>query len=310
MSRSRRQRAGGHTNRTKTKSLIPYIGGKYRLVPKIVPIVEHAAKTYGLTACREWFGGGGRIQLNIPPDLFKDERWYNDKELGLAQLMAVVGDPVAVYELQSILLERGVGEDVFLRALEEKGIDDKGVSLVNGAANTFILATQSYAAAMKSFDPSLDWDLDRVDSYYSRVDALESIQEALEGVVVTQGDCLELLEKSKHDEHALVYLDPPYAPETMRTQGHYGDHSWGILEHKVLAYLLEETAMKVILSGYDTLHYRPLEEAGWDKIHLGEVAVSSSGASRVRANEYLWINFDIPEALLNKVSAPEPPIPW
>jgi len=224
--------------------------------------------------------------------------------------MAVAGDPVGVCELQSTLLERGIGEGVFLRALEGKWNSSKDLSIVNGAANTFILATQSYAAAMKSFDPSLNWDLDRVESYYSRVDALESIQEALEGVMVTQGDCLELLQESMHDAHALVYLDPPYAPETMRTQNHYRLNSWGAWEHQMLALLLEETTMKVILSGYDTIHYRRLEDAGWNKIHLGEVAVSSSGASRATAHEYLWINFDISEELFSKVSAPELPIPW
>lgn len=310
MRKSHKQRAGGKSTSTKAKSLIPYIGGKFKLLPKIIALIRFASAHHGLTAYREWCGGSGKVLMNLPPGLFEEERWYNDLNVGLSQLMETVGDPEGVYALQDILLlERDIGEGVFLKAKEEQ-MKAKNEPIMIGAANTFILATQSYAAAMESYDPSLDWDLDRIDSYYARIEQLQSFQEILDGVKVTSRNCFELLAECQHDDHAIVFLDPPYAPEVMRGKRHYGERSWGVWEHQMLVKLLLETEMKVVLSGYDTIHYSLLEEAGWTKIHLGEVAVSSSGASRVRANEFAWTSFDIPGELLDKVSEPEPPIHW
>ena len=309
MRKSRKRGAGGKSTSNKAKSLILYMGGKYKLLPKILSLVRFATAHHGLTSYREWCGGSGKVLMNLPPDLFEEERWYNDLNVGLAQLMAAVGDPEGVYALQDILFERDIGEGVFLTAKEEE-LMGENVSIMMSAANAFILSTQSYAASMKSYDPSLDWDLDRIAAYYARIEKLASFQEILDGIKVTSRNCLELLEECQHDDHAICFLDPPYTPEAMRGQNHYGERSWGVWEHQMLVMLLLETEMQVVLSGYDTAHYLPLEEAGWNKIHLGEIAVTSSGAARARANEFVWINFDIPDELLEKVSEPEPEIHW
>ncbi len=300
MSKLRKQRAGGRSTSTKTKSLIPFMGGKYKLASKIVPIITYAKDAFDLTAYREWCGGGGRILLNLLPDLF-EERWYNDLDLGLAQLMAIVGDSDGVNLLKEILWEAGVGQDVFLSAKQSR---ENNENALMGAASTYIATTQSYAAGMTSYSNVLE-NYEHGENYYNRMETLESYQAILDGVKVTAGNCFELLEECQHDEFALLYLDPPYYPSSMKTQNHYGERSWDIFEHQILVVKLLETEMKAVLSGYDTDCYQPLVDAGWTKIHLGEVAVSSSGAARVKAHEYVWINFDIPDELLDKVSEPE-----
>ncbi|OPG94623.1 hypothetical protein B2I21_30475 [Chryseobacterium mucoviscidosis] len=56
------------------------------------------------------------------------------------------------------------------------------------------------------------------------------------------------------------------------------------------------TKIKVALSGYENECYGRLEAAGWRRLYLKQVHVSSAATGRWN-DEYLWINFDIPASL-------------
>jgi site-specific DNA-adenine methylase len=288
-------------------SVISYIGGKAQLIGNIVPIIEYAANAYNLHSFYEMCGGGARMLLNLPPALFT-HRSYNDMDRGLTSLFACLGDKGYLYDLMALLEDLGCGENIFLQAKDARGFEARMMSrgsdfeldLVTSAASTFILAMQSRAADMNTFDTSRVSDRKRVRGYFKRVRELDLFYPTLADVEVTQGDCLELLDLVGDQIDAFGYFDPPYTPDSMTRENHYGDRSWTLADHECLVDKLLEAKMKVALSGYNNAIYDRLVTAGWRKIYLRQVHVSSAATGRFN-DEYLWINFDIPASLEDQV---------
>lgn len=291
-------------------SVISYIGGKSALIPNIVPIITYAAQAYGLTHYYEMCGGGARMLLNLPINLF-EHRLFNDLDRGLSALFCCLGSKEYLYDLMALLEDLGVGEEVFLRAKHAREYEARMLSqgsdfrldIVTSAAYVFILAMQSRAADMETFDFSRVKDQKRLRSYFKRVRELDLFYSTLADIEVTHGDCRELLKLLNGRDDAFAYLDPPYTPDQMVLKDHYGARSWTLVAHEQLVDLLLDTSgLKVALSGYDNPCYDRLVSAGWQKLYLKNVFVASSSEARRRNDEYLWINFDIPASLLDQIS--------
>ncbi|MFI8711977.1 DNA adenine methylase [Brevibacillus brevis] len=296
--------ANGHP-----RSVISFIGGKKALIPNIVPIIEYCADAYSLKSYYEVCGGGARMLLNLRPELFQ-HRVYNDLDLGLCKLFACLGDKGYLYDLMALLENLGCGEDVFLQAKHAREFEARMMShgadfeldMVNAAAYAFILAMQSRAADMVTFDTSRVTDRKRLSSYFKRIRELDLYYPTLADVEVTHGDCRELLDLICVDSSVFAYIDPPYTPESMSMVDHYGERSWKNSDHDALVDKLLESKIKAALSGYDNTCYDRLVAAGWRKLYLKNISVSSSVTKGRRSDEYLWINFEIPSSLEDQVS--------
>ncbi|RXT08835.1 DNA adenine methylase [Ammoniphilus sp. CFH 90114] len=296
-------------NNSHPHSVISYIGGKSQLIPNIVPIITYAANTYGLSKYYELCGGGARMLLNMPVTLF-EHRVYNDLDLGLCKLFACLGDKRYLYDLMALLEDLGCSEEVFLQAKHAREFETRMLARgrveceldrVLAAAYTFILAMQSRAADMNTFDNNRVRDRKRLRSYFKRVHQLDRFFPTLKDVEITHGDCLELLDWVGSRGDSFAYIDPPYIPDSMVNENHYGERSWVLEDHVNLVNKLLFTNMKVALSGYDNDCYDRLIKAGWQRLYLKNVHVSSSASGR-RKQEYIWINFPIPYSLIEEVS--------
>ncbi|MDU4695852.1 MAG: DNA adenine methylase [Paenibacillus sp.] len=292
------------------QSVVPYIGGKFQLIDSIVPIIESAANTYSLRSYYEMCGGGARMLLNLPVNLFPN-RVYNEIHLGLCNLFACLGMKPEVYELMELLEDLGVGEDVFLRARHaldyETRMISRGASFrldrVSSAAYTFILCMQARAADITStFDSSRLSDRRRLRSYFKRVSELDQFYPTLADVEVINGDVFALLDWIAEDSSAFAYIDPPYAPDCTLINKHYGDHSWSMENHERLVDRLLGVQAKVALSGYNSSAYDRLVEAGWRRLYLRRLHISSSASSGRYNEEFLFLNFDIPASLEDQIS--------
>ncbi|UFJ40399.1 DNA adenine methylase [Brevibacillus humidisoli] len=292
------------------RSVISYIGGKFALCEQIIAVIEYAARTYSLDSFYETCGGGARTLLNLPVSLFK-HRVYSEIHLGLCNLFACLGMKPDVYELMALLEDLGVGEDVFLRARHALEYETRMISMghsyrlggVESAAFTFIQCMQSRAADMTStFDSSRLSDKRRLRSYFKRVRELDRFYPILADVQVINGDVIELLDLIAEGSSAFAYIDPPYAPDCTIINKHYGDRSWTMADHERLVDRLMGIQAKVALSGYNSFIYDRLVEAGWRKLYLRRLYVSSSASVGRYNEEYLWINFDIPASLEDQVS--------
>ncbi|WP_312753495.1 DNA adenine methylase [Rummeliibacillus suwonensis] len=275
-------------------SVIPYIGGKYYLIDEIVPIIEWCASEYSLRNYFELCGGGARMLLNISPTLFQ-HRLYNDIDLGLAKLFACLRDPILTHQMMKKLLDLGYSEETFVQA--QKLYNDEHTDLVTAAAYTYLVAHQSRAGNMNSFNKNGQDN----PYYFSTIYGLQSYSVILKGIDVSCGDALTLLEENNHREDSFCYLDVPYVTESKLIKGAtYAAEKEKPFDHEGMVNSLLSTEMKVALSGYSNHHfYDRLEENGWRKLFLKDQFIASSSTTGKTASEYLWINFRIPKYILH-----------
>lgn len=276
----------------KRVSIIPYTGGKFNLIDEIVPIIEWCAEKHNLNGYLELCGGGARMLLNISTTKF-NYRLYNDLNAGLSKLFACLRNPHLTKQMISKLMQLEYTQENFNMAKEN--YDLKDTDIVTSAAYTYLLAHQSRAGNMKTFDRSNE------DSYFSKILGLQSYNVILKGIDVTNGNCLYLLEENINRNDYFVYLDVPYVTDSKRsTQDSYKAEKDNPFNHIEIVDILLKTTMKVALSGYANHNYydRLNKDNGWHKIFLKEVFVSSSAKSGITAEEYLWVNFDIPKYIL------------
>jgi site-specific DNA-adenine methylase len=211
---------------------------------------------------------------------------------------------------ETMLEELGCSEDVFLKAKHAREFEalmiahgNAGHELdrITAAAYVYMLALLSRAADMDTFDRMRMTNSARLDSYFKRIGLLDRFYPTLKDVEVTHADCRYLLDLYRGKKDAFAYIDPPYTPDKMFMKDHYGDNSWSIVDHQTLVDKLLVTEMKVALSGYDTASYERLITAGWTKLYLKNVHVSSAATGR-RSDEYLYINFNLPSSLEDRIS--------
>lgn len=278
--------------------IVPYIGGKKDLIGNIVPIILDAIEEYSLEEYHELCGGGARMLLHLPiPSL---RRVYNDIDAGMSALFTCCSRSELVSELIDQLVQKGVGEDVFQEAVDlrkTKTIGEDGYDLVTAAACAYIVARQSIKSMRTSFNHTLT-EPKKTMKYIERIHALAWFPMILDGIEVTNESVFDILERDRDWSKSIIYLDPPYHPEAMTTNDHYGKFSWTVEDHERLVKLLLERPLgKVVLSGLDNRSYKPLVEAGWRQIPLKNMQKSSSGKPGRKQKEEVWINFGIPREL-------------
>ncbi|MBC8578162.1 DNA adenine methylase [Zhenhengia yiwuensis] len=279
-------------------SIISRMGGKYQLIDNIVPLITQCAVDYSITTYAELCGGGARVLLNLPNNLF-EHRIYNEIDIGICNIFQVLQNKLYTAEMMSVLEKYRYSREVFEMARNELKIDkvQKHLNLIERATYTYIAVTQSRASNMVTYSPSGEYDM----GYYDKLSKLKEYHYLLEGIEIQNQNCMILLEKYKNNKDILIYLDPPYNPLAMKNPKTYAEHSWTVEQHKILVDRLLETKAKVILSGYDNPIYGALEDAGWLKIKLKDVHIASSVSDR-KESEYIWINFEVSPYILQKIS--------
>lgn len=104
-----------------------------------------------------------------------------------------------------------------------------------------------------------------------------------------QTDAVAFLEAFEFTGEELVYVDPPYVPETRRRAKVYRC-DYTLADHVRLLRLLKTLPCNVMLSGYDSDLYET-ELVGW-----GKVRFQAKTHTDVR-EEVVWMNFESPTCL-------------
>lgn len=106
----------------------------------------------------------------------------------------------------------------------------------------------------------------------------------LKNVAVRTGDALRILPELNVSEEDLIYSDPPYLPETRRSQKYYR-YDYSEADHIALLDALLTLPCKVILSGYRSdLYERRL--SGWSRTDYEALT------HRGLVVESAWTNFE------------------
>ncbi|MFD2658845.1 hypothetical protein [Paenibacillus thailandensis] len=267
------------------------IGGKTRLLKKLIPIMYYVIKSEQIQGVLDLFGGGNKFipqldRFTIPI------RIYNERDEGISNLMACMTDENkarAVIDLAYRLQDEYRIEAAFHKAREIRRL--KETPPIKSAALTLIVAEFSRAAdRVKYYKPNAE----RGFKYESHLPFLELVP-IMRDVIITCASYEELFDYYSHRIDFLCVLDPPYIGSDCY-EDEFPDE-----KHDEMVRRIVDTKMKVILCGTDTTIYDYLTERGWHKYCLGEIPRSNVGEADAVQEEFIWTNFEIPSFLLSRL---------
>ena len=293
------------------RSPIWWFGGKGRMLAKLLPMLpphEHYV---------EPFGGGASVLMGKPP--CGGVETYNDLDGGLVNLFRVLADPEHFARfhrrVEALPYSRQLYREMRDACLAAESAD--AVEWVEWAVAFFYVARQSFsgmfgASWSSAVTHACRGVAETCSTWMSAIAALPAIHRRLASVQIEQGDGLGVLERYDGPGY-LAYCDPPYAPETRR-DGEYRQEMSAEDHERLCARLLAYRGA-VVLSGYGTARYDPLDAAGWDR-RVFETSCCAVGRTRAtgilgagaamaaqRRVEVVWRN---PEAMRRIEAADRP----
>ena len=281
------------------KAPFPWFGGKAS--PKI-----HNALMASLPPHEyyiEPFGGGASLLLAKTPAKVEV---YNDINRGIVNFFRVVASPEDFPRFLRCIAQLPYSRELYEEYLRTwPAIHDA----VEQAIRWYYVARSSFSGEFGS-----SWGFgvttDRVSSWRSAIHNLPAVHDRIQGVLIECSDWRDVLERFCGPGY-LAYCDPPYVPGTRKAGGY--QHELTTKDHEDLVDTLLHYDGAVVLSGYDSMVYRPLLDAGWDYLAIDVVCAA---AARTRASglqgpgkckkfqrrtEGIWRN---PEAMRRIAAAP------
>jgi DNA adenine methylase len=249
-------------------------------------VIEHFPKGYDKLPYCELCCGGASVLLNKLP---AQEELVADVDLGIINIFKSLRDEPKEFidKLKKIKYK----ESSFLKALErsKETFDD----YVEHAVNDYVLRRMSRGGMKKAFAWSerlrggKPGDLN---AWNTMLKQLPAIAQRVNKIAIIHGDVIDVA-KVWDDENLLIYLDPPYLPET-RSEGSreiYG-HEMTMEQHVNLLNFVKDARSKIILSGYSSpLYNRCLK--GWKVVKKEVVNHSSQQDKKTQRTEVLWMNY-------------------
>lgn len=266
-----------------TRPLLRYLGGKWQLrhwIGEYLPAHDFYA---------EPFVGGASVLLSKPPA--PKGEIINDMNRDLINLFRVMQSADQSAELMRRLdwtpyakAEHAMAaeptEDPVERArrlvirsfmgIEVAGVASRGTGFRMGNVD---LRRFDQEGKRTFRNCAKDWD--------GWKSALPAIRDRIKHVMIYERDAMEFIDLMD-TEQCLMYIDPPYDHATRSGTRYQVEFN----AHPQLAERLLEAKAMVVLSGYPTEHYQPLEAAGWQRVEKDYRA----NMSEERRTECLWIS--------------------
>ena len=287
-----------HSKEENVKSPIAYFGGKSLLASRFLPLFpDH--KRYV-----EVFGGGGSMLFAKP---VSEIEVYNDLDDALYDFFTVLADTKLFAKFKRAVEALPVSRRLHVHCFKTWQRETK---LVERVAKWYIGMRQGFAGRLtESWGYAVTYGhsgkTQSVLRWLNAIDRLPEIHARLQGVQIDNRDFRQVL--TAYDlPDTFFYLDPPYVKSTRRS-GEYRCEMTDEDHRDLVARLLELEGF-VLLSGYASDLYRPLEKAGWQR---REFNVTCAAAGRVRGSgmkgkgsvkdkqrrvEVVWANYQLPFA--------------
>jgi len=232
---------------------ISWIGGKAKLAGKMVAMMpEHNYYC-------EVFGGGAACLFAKSPVKLEV---YNDVDQALVNFFQVLRDSEMSRRLIRLLKFTPYARQEYYHC---RGQLDRAGDRVEWARQFFVAVRQAFASTIGK-----GWGFDvrekgkTARAWDNTIRLLVLVQRRLKTVQVDCLDFRKCLERyNVWGRDGLIYIDPPYLPETRRDKQLYRhelsgeDHQW------LIDWLIHHCRTNVMLSGYDSELYRSLETHGW-----------------------------------------------
>jgi DNA adenine methylase len=277
------------------RSPITWFGGKGCFRRHLIPLIpEH-------TAYVEPYGGGASLLLAKPPSPIET---YNDLDRGLYEFFQVLSSPILF-------------EHFWLRVSilpYSRELYDECRDTWHGCRDQLERVWRWYVVARQSFSGCFggSWGTsvsscncgmaETASSWQSALQTLPQIHRRLQRVQIECCDGRDCLKRYDGPGY-LAYCDPPYVWST-RKSGRY-NHEMTDQDHADMVAILLRYSGAVILSGYKSDLYRPLEDAGWKRLDIptcctacGRTKATAAIRSQLKRTESIWRN---PECLKRKL---------
>lgn len=238
----------------------------------------------------EPFGGAANILLRKRKS---EVEIYNDLDSRITNFFNVVRDRDKCLELVRIASLTPYSRELFAELADRPEPEEE----IEKAWWFFVRCRQAIGGLGMSELTPKSWSAstrtrrdmpEGVSKYLSSIDGLETVSQRLREVMFESMPAIDVIKKYDSDE-TLIYLDPPYLPETR----HGGKAStYGVEmsyeDHLELLDLVKACKSKIVLSGYlSDLYAAELKDWKVDTVE-GKSHMSNSGQPRV---EVLWLNF-------------------
>ena len=270
-----------------------YYGAKYNMAEDIIQLIPKH-EIY-LEPCL----GGGSILLSHPRSPVEIG---NDLDPNIANIYSILVDREKGKELMNKLFQLQYNETVFKQTKRLYKNCLKRYSDISCAVFTYIMLSQSFNAAQKSFSK----DRYHNDEAYQRhIRAIiPDVYERLEGVKMYNMDALNLLRAFADNPEVFVFLDPPYRQELRGKNAKkvYKCEMPDMIQRRMLR-LLQGIKCKVLLCGYRSeigldLYDNYLIPYGWKCYKLKDVPkYSQNKDEKDIGHEFVWCNYELPNGI-------------
>lgn len=245
----------------------------------------------------EPFIGSGALALNHPRSPVEI---VNDLDRDIANLYQVMSDREKGKELVDRLVQVPYDRRIFDSAREEQKSNFSGYNDIERAVLTYIVISQSFNAARKSFS---NRGYAGTEKY--REDLMLRLSEVyrrLEGVKVYNADAVDLLSCYADRKEVFAFLDPPYRHE-LRGKNAAKVYQCELSETQQINLLktIRKSEAKILLCGYRESNGIDLYDSfllpyGWKCYKLADVPKSAqTTAKREMAQEFIWCNYALPQ---------------
>ncbi|WP_400205835.1 DNA adenine methylase [Candidatus Methanomassiliicoccus intestinalis] len=257
----------------------PYYGGKSRHLRFILPKLPQT-KRY----C-EPFAGAASVLLSRDP---VEVETYNDLDSNIVIFFRVLREQTE--DLLKSLELTPFSQEEFKNALIT--LNTEGHSDLERARSFFIRATMSRGARPYhgAWNPSITHTRREmsgaVGRYQVNLERLELIASRLLRVQITNDDALKIIRKYDTQD-TLFYVDPPYYHGS-RSNSYCYKYEMSSVQHRHLAYILNNVEGYVAISGYHSDFFDELYE-GW---YCSKDKINRNNELKSERQEILWTNYD------------------
>jgi len=273
------------------RSPIHWLGGKGCFRRKLMPLLPPH------TAYVEPFGGGASVLLGKAPAKLET---YNDVDRALFEFFSVLSSPVFFPPFWARVCALPYSRELYDECRDTwHGCRD----IQERTWRWFVVARQSFSGnfgcswgSCCSIGPT---EMAATTSgWQSALQILPAVHQRLQRVQLECTDFRDCLTRYSGPGY-LAYCDPPYVMST-RKSGRY-NHEMTDDHHRALVEILLKYDGAVVLSGYRTALYQPLEDAGWPRLDIpsccqvaGRTKATRHLTSEMKRTECVWRN---PEAM-------------
>jgi len=233
------------------RSPLRWLGGKSGIVKRIIPLFPPHDRY-----C-EPFGGSAAVLLAKPRSKVEV---YADLDKRLVNFFRVIQDPELLAEFTFQVMATPYSREARYRARKEPPSKDP----VTEAVRLFVLSRQSFGGMVDktSWGFSSTTGTSLTHQWITTIKRLPEVHQRLHKVAILRQPWETTVDMADR-RGTLIYLDPPYVPDTRRDGVYQNEMS--LEDHQRMVERLLRLKASCVLSGYPHEVYTPLEKAGWRK---------------------------------------------